>query len=81
MVAKKSACVVAHLKHLNLEGLSLNAMSVGIGDGVIVMFSPLLMRFNIQYWSQHYDHFQNTVRQLARCMSMIVMSLLGTILS
>ncbi len=43
-VAKKSARVVAHLKHLNLEGLSLNAISVGIGDGggdVIVIFTLL----------------------------------------
>ena len=48
LVAKKAARVVAHLKHLNLEGLSLNATSVGIWDGVIVMFSPLLLRFNIQ---------------------------------
>jgi hypothetical protein len=47
-VAKKSAYVVAHLKHLNLEGLSLNAMSVGIGDGVIVIFSPHLLHFNMQ---------------------------------
>ena len=48
LVAKKSACVVAHLKHLNLDGLYLNAMSVGIGHGVIVMFSPLILHFNIK---------------------------------
>jgi hypothetical protein len=69
-VAKKSARVVAHLKHLKIEGLCLNAMSVGRGGGVIVMVS-LLLPFNIQQRIQHYDHFQNTARQLARCKMMV----------
>ena len=44
-VTKKSAWIIAHLQHMKLEGVFLDAISIGIVGGVSVIFfhMPLLL--------------------------------------